>query len=72
MTLIQIISVLSIFIGTPAIVFSFVYHLNKNKDEVKKLQLQKEILELEIEKENMQILKIEKESKKYDRLIDNL
>ncbi|MDR2807766.1 MAG: hypothetical protein LBB43_02030 [Spirochaetaceae bacterium] len=71
MTLIPITAILSIFVATPAIVFSFIYHLNKNRDEVKKLQLQKEILELEIEKEKVHLLKIEAESKQYDRLINS-
>jgi hypothetical protein len=65
------ITTISLCVGIPAIVFSFVYLLNKSQEEVKKLQLQKEILELEIEKERVHLLKIEAESKQYDRLINS-
>jgi flagellar basal body-associated protein FliL len=67
--LIPIIAILSLFIGAPAIVFSFIGSAKKSSDEVKKLQYQKELLELEIRKEELQIKRLEAESKSYDRLI---
>ncbi|MDR2149395.1 MAG: hypothetical protein LBO67_00940 [Spirochaetaceae bacterium] len=68
--MIAIISVLSLFVVAPTVVFSFIYHLEKNKNEIRKLQIQKEILALELEKEKLQLLKLEAESKQYDRLIN--
>ena len=65
------ISVLSLFVGLPAILFTFIHKNAKNKreKEIEKLKYQKEILELEIEKENKQIKLLEEENKKLDRII---
>ena len=65
------ISVLSLFVGLPAILFTFIHKNIKNKreNEIEKLKYQKEILELEIEKENKQIKLLEEENKKLDRII---
>jgi hypothetical protein len=65
------ISILSLFVGLPAIVFTFVHKNMKNKreKEIEKLKYQKEILELEIEKENKQIKLLEDENKKLDKII---
>jgi cell shape-determining protein MreC len=67
--LIPIVAILAIFIGAPAIVFSFISNTKKNGNEVKKLQVQKEILELELKKEELQIKRLEEENKKYDHLL---
>jgi hypothetical protein len=67
--LIPIVAILAIFIGAPAIVFSFISNTKKNSNEVKKLQVQKEILELELKKEELQIKRLEEENKKYDLII---
>ncbi|MDR2537416.1 MAG: hypothetical protein LBC46_03825 [Treponema sp.] len=69
-TLIPIIAILSLFIGAPTIVFSFIGRIKKNNNEVKKLQYQKEMLELELKKEELQLRRLEAESKQYDRLIN--
>jgi hypothetical protein len=71
MDLIAIIAIVSIFIGLPAILFTFIHKNIKNKREndIEKLIYQKEILELEIEKENKQIKLLEEENKKLDKLI---
>jgi hypothetical protein len=65
------IAILSIFVGLPAIVFTFIHRITKNKreKEIEKLKYQKEILELEIEKENKQIKLLEEENKKLDKII---
>ena len=68
--LIAIISVLSIFVGCPAIIFAFIYKTTKGKREIEKLKHQQRILELELEKENTQIRMLEEENKKLDRIID--
>ncbi|MDR1218100.1 MAG: hypothetical protein LBK73_00645 [Treponema sp.] len=65
------IAVLSLFVGLPAIVFTFMHKNIKNKreKEIEKLKYQKEILELEIERENKQIRLLEEENKKLDKII---
>jgi Na+-transporting NADH:ubiquinone oxidoreductase subunit NqrC len=68
--LIPIVSVLSLFVAAPVIVFSFILGLKKSDNETKKLQYQKEMLELEVKKEELQLRRLEAESKQYDRLIN--
>jgi hypothetical protein len=68
--IIPIISVLSVFIGAPAIVFGFIYLNKKGQREIEKLRYQREIMALEVEKERTRLLAIEAESRKYDRIID--
>lgn len=65
------IALLSLLVGLPAIVFTFVNKNIKNKreNEIEKLKYQKEILELEIEKENKHIKLLEEENKKLDKII---
>jgi hypothetical protein len=65
------IAILSLFVGLPAILFTFIHKNTKNKreKEIEKLKYQKEILELEIEKENRQIKLLEEENKKLDKII---
>jgi Na+-translocating ferredoxin:NAD+ oxidoreductase RnfG subunit len=65
-----IVAILSLFVIAPGIVFLFVYKNQKNKIELKKLEQQKEILKLEIEKQNNHIKLLEEENKKYDRIIN--
>ncbi|MDR2150498.1 MAG: hypothetical protein LBO67_06725 [Spirochaetaceae bacterium] len=65
-----IIAIISTLVAAPAIVFSFIYKVAKNKQELKRLQYQKEILELEINKQNNQIKLLEEENKKYDKIIN--
>jgi hypothetical protein len=66
------IAILSLFIGLPAIMFTFIHKNAKNKreKEIERLKYQKEILELEIEKENKQIKLLEEENKKLDKIIN--
>jgi hypothetical protein len=65
------IAILSLFVGLPALLFTFIHKNTKNKreKEIEKLKYQKEILELEIEKENRQIRLLEEENKKLDKII---
>jgi len=50
-----------------AIVLSYKGKTQKNK--LRELELQKEILELEVEKQNGKIRLLEEENKKYDKII---
>jgi hypothetical protein len=65
------IAILSLFVGLPAIVLTFIQKNIKNKreNEIEKIKYQKEILELEIEKENKHIKLLEEENKKLDKII---
>ena len=64
-----IVAIISTLVIAPAILFSFIYKITKNKHELKKMQYQKEILELEVEKQNNQIKILEEENKKLDQII---
>jgi chaperonin cofactor prefoldin len=64
-----IVAILSLFVVLPGIIFSFIHHAKKQKVEVEKLKYQKEILELEVQKQNNQIKLLEEESKKLDKII---
>jgi cell division protein FtsL len=60
--IIPIIAILSLFIVLPGIVFSFLYKVQKDKTDIKKL-------ELEVEKQKNQLRLLEEENKRYDRII---
>jgi hypothetical protein len=65
-----IVAIVSTMVVAPALVFLFIYKVAKNKQEIKKLQYQKEILALEVEKQNNQLKLLEEENKKYDKIIN--
>ena len=66
-------AVVGIFIVLPKTLFRFIGEQGKHKreTELEKLRYQKEILELEIEKQRSDIKLLEEENKKYDNLINN-
>ena len=57
-------------LGLTGLVFWFVSKMVKGHFEVTKMKTQKEILELEIQKQNNQIKLLEEEGRKYDRIIN--
>jgi hypothetical protein len=61
------IAIMSLFVGLPMIILSSIK--NKRRAEIEKLKYQKEILQLEIEKENITIKRLEEENKKYDEIL---
>jgi len=65
-----IIAILSSLIGIPVIVFGFIYLNIKSKRAVEMMRIKKEMLELEIEKERMNVRMLEAENMKYDRIIN--
>ena len=69
MELTDVIAIISTLVIVPSIVSLLIYKVSKNKHEIKKLQYQKEILELEVKKQNNQIKLLEEENKKYDKII---
>jgi hypothetical protein len=46
------------------------YKQKTQKNRIRELELQKEILELEIEKQNSKVKLLEEENKKYDKIIN--
>ena len=60
-TLTGIIAILSIFIGIPSVSLFFIYKIIKGMKEKDKVKLQKEILELELQKQQNQIKLLEEE-----------
>ncbi|MDR2343862.1 MAG: hypothetical protein LBD86_04950 [Spirochaetaceae bacterium] len=62
------VTVVSLFVGLPAIVLNFINKSEKNR--IEKLRLQKELLEAEIEKEKVHIKLLEEENRKYDKIIN--
>lgn len=54
----------------PALTFGFIALMKKIKSDVEKLKYQKEILELEIKKEELHLKRIEEENKQMDLLIE--
>jgi len=65
-----IIAILSSLIGIPVIVFGFIYLNIKSKRAVEMMRIKKEMLELEIERERINVRLLEAENIKYDRIID--
>ncbi|GHU17744.1 hypothetical protein FACS1894163_09040 [Spirochaetia bacterium] len=67
-----IIAIVALFIVLPRTILTFVDRnvRHKRETEVEKLKYQKEILELELEKENLHIKSLEAENKNLDRIID--
>jgi len=52
-------------------VFLFVSKMIKKHSDDKNIKIQKEILELEIKKQENQIRLLEEENRKYDKIINN-
>ena len=69
--IIGLMAVIGIFIVLPKTLFRFIGDQNRHKreTELEKLRYQKEILELEIEKQRNEIKLLEEENRKYDRII---
>ena len=52
----------------PAIVFGFILLLRKGKNEVEKIMYKKEMMEIELRKEELHLKVLLEENKKYDRM----
>jgi hypothetical protein len=64
-----VLGIISTSIILPGIIFSFIYFSKKQRTEIEKLKYQKEILELEIEKDKMKVKLLEEENKHLDKII---
>jgi hypothetical protein len=58
-------------LSIPIVAIVLSYREKTQKNKLKELELQKEILELDIEKQNSQVKLLEEENKKYDRILEN-
>ncbi|HUX36835.1 MAG TPA: hypothetical protein VMV44_02915 [Rectinemataceae bacterium] len=61
---------LLMFIGLPGVVFFFVRAIQRDKTEVDRLKARKDVLELEVRKEEAKAKALEAENRKYDRIIE--
>jgi hypothetical protein len=66
-----LLAILSIFVILPGMILTFAYRNKKNKNELKKLEYEREILQLEMEKDNLRIKLLEEENKKLDKIIND-
>ena len=62
---------LILFIGSPLVVFSFIFLVKREKSKVQVLQYKKELAEIELNKEMIRLEVLKEENKKYDHLISN-
>jgi hypothetical protein len=62
--------VMSLFVA-PILTFGFIILLRKTKTDVEKLKYKKEILELEIRKDETRLRMLAEENRKYDKLLES-
>jgi predicted kinase len=56
-------------LSIPIVAIALSYRQKTQKNKIRELELQKEIIELEIEKQNGKVKLLEEENKKYDKII---
>ena len=59
-----------IALSIPIVAITLSYKQKTQKNRIRELELQKEIFELEIEKQNSKAKLLEEENKKYDKIIN--
>jgi len=64
-----IVAFLCFFIGAPAVVFTFIYKVKRNRNELEALRVKRDMLALEVERERLHVEALAEENIKYDRLI---
>ncbi|MDR0598334.1 MAG: hypothetical protein LBG14_07495 [Treponema sp.] len=57
-------------LSIPIVAITLSYKQQTQKNKLRELELQKEIMELEIEKQNGAVKLLEEENKKYDKIIN--
>lgn len=67
--IVGIIAMLLLFGVAPGIVFTFIRSMRRGKEEVRKLELQKEIAQLELEKGAQKLRLLELENANLDKII---
>jgi Tfp pilus assembly protein PilN len=70
----QLIGLLIPFVtlSIPIVAITLSYKQKTQKNRIRELELQKEIMELEITKQNSKIKLLEEENKKYDKMMNVL
>lgn len=71
MQIVPIVSIVSLFIIAPAIVFSFILLMKRSRLKVEELRYKRDIAALELEKDKTRLQLLEAENAKYDRLISD-
>jgi len=66
-----IMAIVCSLVFAPAIIFGFILLMKKNKNDIEKAKLKKEICELELRKEEIHLQLLQEENKKYDRVIED-
>lgn len=62
--------IFSLFV-LPVTVFGFILVIRKQKMDIQKLEVKRDMLELELQKEKVSLKMLEEENKKYDRIIES-
>jgi hypothetical protein len=57
-------------LSIPIVAIALSHRQKTQRNKIKELELKKEILELEIRKQNGQVKLLEEENKKYDKIIE--
>lgn len=70
--LIPIFGIFGVFVAAPTILFSFLHMNKKIKVDLQKLEHQKDILAMEIEKEQLILERMSLENKMLDRKIEQI
>lgn len=65
-----VIAILSSLLGIPLIVFGFIYLNLRGKREIEMMKIKRDMAQLELEKERLNLQMLEAENVKYDRLIE--
>ena len=68
-----IFAIIALFVILPKTILSFISNNRKHAREIEleKIKYQKEILQLELEKQRNELKLLEEENKKYDKIINN-
>ncbi len=62
--------IMSLFVA-PLLTYGFIYFLKRKQAEVEKMKMKKEIIELELKKEDLKYKILLEENKKYDQIIND-
>ena len=65
-----VIAILSSLLGIPLIVFGFIYLNMRGKREIEVMKIKRDMAQLELEKDRLNLQMLEAENVKYDRLIE--
>ncbi|MDR1325420.1 MAG: hypothetical protein LBK00_05225 [Treponema sp.] len=57
-------------LSIPLLAITLSYRQKTQKNKIRELELQKEILKLEIEKQNSKVALLEEESRRYDKILN--